>query len=279
LSGFFLRGKIDNMIYYKTQAEVELMRESSLLVSATLAEVAKLLKPGMTTLEVDAIAEKFILANGAVPNFKNYKGYPFATCISVNDAVVHGFPNDIPLKDGDVVSVDCGVYKNGFHGDSAYTFAIGSISDEIKQLLRVTKESLDLGIEKAVTNNRVGDISFAIQEFTEKKHKYGVVRELVGHGLGKSLHEDPQVPNYGKRGSGQKLRDGLVIAIEPMINLGKKEVFYDDDGWTVRTKDGLPSAHYEHNVCVRKGTADILSSFTEIEKNEKANPHLDSSYL
>lgn len=267
------------MIYYKTQAEVELMRESSLLVSATLAEVAKLLKPGMTTLEVDAIAEKFILANGAVPNFKNYKGYPFATCISVNDAVVHGFPNDIPLKDGDVVSVDCGVYKNGFHGDSAYTFAIGSISDEIKQLLRVTKESLDLGIEKAVTNNRVGDISFAIQEFTEKKHKYGVVRELVGHGLGKSLHEDPQVPNYGKRGSGQKLRDGLVIAIEPMINLGKKEVFYDDDGWTVRTKDGLPSAHYEHNVCVRKGTADILSSFTEIEKNEKANPHLDSSYL
>jgi methionyl aminopeptidase len=267
------------MIYYKTQAEVELMRESSLLVSATLAEVARLLKPGMTTLEVDAIAEKFILDNGAVPNFKNYKGYPFATCISVNDAVVHGFPNDIPLKDGDVVSVDCGVYKNGYHGDSAYTFAIGSISDEVKQLLRVTKESLNLGIEKAVTNNRVGDISFAIQEYTEKKHKYGVVRELVGHGLGRSLHEDPQVPNYGKRGSGQKLRDGLVIAIEPMINLGKKEVFYDDDGWTVRTKDGLPSAHYEHNVCVRKGTADVISSFTEIEKNEKANPHLDSSYL
>lgn len=267
------------MIYYKTQAEVELMRESSLLVSATLAEVARLLKPGMTTLEVDAIAEKFILDNGAVPNFKNYKGYPFATCISVNDAVVHGFPNDIPLKDGDVVSVDCGVYKNGYHGDSAYTFAISSISDEVKQLLRVTKESLNLGIEKAVTNNRVGDISFAIQEYTEKKHKYGVVRELVGHGLGRSLHEDPQVPNYGKRGSGQKLRDGLVIAIEPMINLGKKEVFYDDDGWTVRTKDGLPSAHYEHNVCVRKGTADVLSSFTEIEKNEKANPNLDSSYL
>lgn len=267
------------MIYYKTQAEVELMRESSLLVSATLAEVARLLKPSMTTLEVDAIAEKFILANGAVPNFKNYKGYPFATCISVNDAVVHGFPNDIPLKDGDVVSVDCGVYKNGFHGDSAYTFAIGSISDEIKQLLRVTKESLNLGIEKAVSNNRVGDISFAIQEYTEKKHKYGVVRELVGHGLGKSLHEDPQVPNYGKRGSGQKLRDGLVIAIEPMINLGKKEVYYDDDGWTVRTKDGLPSAHYEHNVCIRKGTADVLSSFVEIEKNERANPHLDSSYL
>lgn len=267
------------MIYYKTQAEVELMRESSLLVSATLAEVARILKPGMTTLEVDAIAEKFILSNGAVPNFKNYKGYPFATCISVNDAVVHGFPNDVPLKDGDVVSVDCGVYKNGFHGDSAYTFAIGSISDEVKQLLRVTKQSLNLGIEKAVTNNRVGDISFAIQEFTEKKHKYGVVRELVGHGLGKSLHEDPQVPNYGKRGSGQKLRDGLVIAIEPMINLGKKEVFYDDDGWTVRTKDGLPSAHYEHNVCIRKGTADVLSSFTEIEKNEKANPHLDSTYL
>ncbi|MDI3319676.1 type I methionyl aminopeptidase [Pinibacter soli] len=267
------------MIYYKTQAEVELMRGSSLLVSATLAEVARILKPGMTTLEVDAIAEKFILDNKAVPNFKNYKGYPFATCISVNDAIVHGFPNDVPLKNGDVVSVDVGVYKNGFHGDSAYTFAIGSISDEVKQLLRVTKESLNLGIEKAITNNRVGDISFAIQEYTEKKHKYGVVRELVGHGLGKSLHEDPQVPNYGKRGSGQKLRDGLVIAIEPMINLGKKEVYYDDDGWTVRTKDGLPSAHYEHNVCIRKGTPDVLSSFTEIEKNEKANPHLDSSYF
>lgn len=266
------------MVYYKTQAEVEIMRESSLLVSATLAEVAKKLKPGMTTLEVDAIAEKFILDNNATPSFKNYKGFPFTCCISVNDAVVHGFPNDQPLKDGDVVTVDVGVYKNGYHGDSAYTFAIGSVSDEVKKLLRVTKESLYQGIDKAVTNNRVGDIAYAIQEYTEGKNKYGVVRELVGHGLGRSLHEDPQVPNYGKRGSGPKLRDGLVIAIEPMINLGKKDVFYDEDGWTVRTRDGLPAAHYEHTICVRKGKADILSSFVEIEKNEKANPHLDSSY-
>ncbi len=266
------------MIYYKTQAEVELMRESSLLVSATIAEVAKILKPGMTTMEVNSIAEQFILDNKAIPSFKNYKGYPFACCISVNDAVVHGFPNNELLKEGDIVSVDVGVYKNGFHGDSAYTFALGEITDEIKKMLRITKESLYLGIEKAVTNNRVGDISFAIQEYTEKKNNYGVVRELVGHGLGKSIHEDPQVPNYGKRGSGPKLRDGLVIAIEPMINLGKKDVYYDDDGWTVRTCDGKPSAHYEHNVCVRKGKADILSSFAEIEKNELANPNLNSDY-
>ncbi|ULQ58015.1 type I methionyl aminopeptidase [Flavihumibacter rivuli] len=266
------------MIYYKTTAEVELMRESALLVSKTLAEVAKVIKPGMTTLEIDAFAEKFIVDHQAKPSFKNYKGYPFTCCISVNDAVVHGFPNDVPLKDGDIVSVDVGVYKNGFHGDSAYTFAIGSIPDDVKQLLKVTKESLYLGIEKATAGNRVGDISFAIQDYAERKHKYGVVRELVGHGLGKHLHEDPQVPNYGKRGSGPKLHDGLVIAIEPMVNMGVKEVWYEDDGWTVKTKDGKPAAHYEHTICVRRGKADILSSFVEIEANEKANPHLDSSY-
>ena len=192
------------MIYYKTSAEVELMRESALLVSATLAEVARNLKEGMTTLEVDALAEKFILDHQAIPSFKNYKGFPFTCCISVNDAVVHGFPNNTPLKNGDLVSVDVGVFKNGFHGDSAYTFAIGSVSDEVKQLMRVTKESLYLGIEKAVAGNRVGDISFAVQDYAERKFKYGVVRELVGHGLGKKLHEDPQVPNYGKRGSGAK---------------------------------------------------------------------------
>lgn len=262
------------MIYYKTSAEVELIRESSLLVSKTLAHLAGIIKPGMTTLQLDELAETFIRNNGAVPSFKNYKGFPFTCCISVNDAVVHGFPNDRPLKDGDIVSVDVGAYKNGFHGDSAYTFAIGTISEEVQQLLEVTKASLYLGIEKAVAGNRVGDISFAIQEYAERKFKYGVVRELVGHGLGRHLHEEPQVPNYGKRGSGAKLKDGLVIAIEPMINMGVKEVWYEEDGWTVKTKDGLPAAHFEHTVCVRRGKADLLSSFDEIEAAEKANPSL-----
>lgn len=264
------------MIYYKTSAEVELIRESSLLVSKTLAQVASSIRPGMTTLQVDELAEQFIRDHGAVPSFKNYKGFPFTCCISVNDAVVHGFPNDRPIKEGDIVSVDVGVYKNGFHGDSAYTFAIGTISDQTKQLLQVTKESLYLGIEKAIAGNRVGDISFAIQDFAERKHKYGVVRELVGHGLGRHLHEEPQVPNYGRRGSGAKLKDGLVIAIEPMINMGVKEVWYDDDGWTVKTKDGLPAAHFEHTICVRRGKADILSSFEEIETAEKSNSNLVS---
>lgn len=262
------------MIYYKTSAEVELIRESSLLVSKTLAHVASVIKPGMTTLQLDELAETFIRDHGAIPSFKNYKGFPFTCCISVNDAVVHGFPNDRPLRDGDIVSVDVGAYKNGFHGDSAYTFALGTISEEVSQLLEVTKTSLYLGIEKAVAGNRVGDISFAIQEYAEKKFKYGVVRELVGHGLGRHLHEEPQVPNYGKRGSGAKLKDGLVIAIEPMINMGVKEVWYEEDGWTVKTKDGLPAAHFEHTICVRRGKADILSSFEEIEATEKANTNL-----
>lgn len=266
------------MVYYKTNEEIELIRKSSLLVSATLAEVAKFLKPGITTLQVDAMAEKFIRDNGGVPSFKNYKGFPFTSCISVNDAVVHGFPNNIELKDGDVVSVDLGVFMNGYHGDSAYTFALGVIPDDVKQLLRVTKESLYKGVEKAVAGNRVGDIAFAVQDYTERQHGYGVVRELVGHGLGRHLHEDPQVPNFGKRGTGLKMKEGLVIAIEPMINLGKKDVYYDTDGWTVRTKDGKAAAHYEHTVCVQKNKPDILSSFIEIEKNEKANSNLDSGY-
>jgi methionyl aminopeptidase len=266
------------MIYIKTNTEIELIRESSLLVSATLAEVAAFLKPGITTLQADTLAEKFIRDNKAVPSFKNYKGYPFATCISVNDAVVHGFPNNTKLKEGDVVSVDVGVYKNGFHGDSAYTFAIGEISLEIQKLMSVTRESLYKGIEKAIAGNRVGDIASAIQDFAEKQHGYGVVRELVGHGLGRQLHEDPQVPNFGKKGTGTKLKEGTVIAIEPMINLGTKDVFYDTDGWTVRTKDGKPSAHYEHNICVKKNKADILSSFDQIIINEKANAELFSNY-
>lgn len=266
------------MIHYKTNAEIELMRESCLLVSATLAEVAKILKPGITTLQVDDLVDQYIRDHGAIPSFKNYKGYPFASCVSTNDAVVHGFPNKAILKEGDIVAVDVGVYKNGYHGDSAYTFALGKLPDEVKQLLKATKEALYKGIAAAVAGNRIGDISYAVQEHTEKKYGYGVVRELVGHGLGRQLHEDPQVPNYGKRGSGPKMKEGMVIAIEPMINLGVKEVYYEEDGWTVKTKDGKPSAHFEHTVCVRKGPADILSSFTEIEKNEKANSFLVSDY-
>jgi methionyl aminopeptidase len=266
------------MVHLKTRPEIELMRESALLVSATLTEVAKFLRPGVTAAQVDQLAETFIRDNKALPSFKNYKGYPFATCISVNDAVVHGFPNNLELREGDVVSVDIGVFKNGFHGDHAYTFAIGSIPEEVKSLLRATKESLYKGIEKAVAGARIGDISNAIQEQTEKKFGYGVVRELVGHGLGRHLHEDPQVPNYGRKGIGSKLKEGMVIAIEPMINLGTRDVFHDSDGWTVRTRDGKPSAHYEHNVAIRKGPADILSNFTIIEQMEKSNPHLDASY-
>lgn len=266
------------MIIYKTPEEVELIRQNCLLVNNTIAEVGKMLKPGVSTLKMNNLAEEFIRDHDSIPNFKNYHGFPFACCMSVNDAVVHGFPTDQPLKDGDIVSMDVGVLKNGFHGDSAYTFALGSIPDEIKKLLRITKEALYKGIEKAVAGNRVGDIAFAVQEHTEYKNGYGVVRELVGHGLGKDLHEDPQVPNYGKRGSGTKLNEGLVIAIEPMINLGKKFVFNDKDGWTVRTKDGKPSAHYEHTVCVRKEKADILSSFDSIEVAEKANTNLCSDY-
>ena len=224
------------------------------------------------------MVDQFICDNKAIPSFKNYHGYPFAACISVNDAVVHGFPSDYILKNGDVVSVDIGVFKNGFHGDHAYTFIIGDASDEIKKLLKVTKQSLYIGIEKAVAGNRVGDISYAIQDYTEKQHGYGVVRELVGHGLGRNLHEEPQVPNYGRRGTGSKMNEGMVLAIEPMINLGTKEVFTEKDGWTIRTKDGKPSAHFEHNVCVRKEKADILSSFTEIEKAEKENANLCSNY-
>jgi len=267
------------MIYYKTQAEIELIRESALLLSRTIAEVAKFIKPGVSTMELDNIAFQFISDHGAVPSFKDYRGYPYTACISVNDMVVHGFPNNEPLKEGDIISFDVGVYKNGYHGDSAYTFALGEVEPAVLKLLRVTKESLYLGIEKAVAGNRIGDISFAIQEWTEKKHGYGVVRELVGHGLGKELHEDPQVANYGKRGSGPKMKEGLVLAIEPMINLGTRKIYTDEDRWTVRTQDGKPSVHFEHDVCVRKGKGDILSDYSIIEAAEKANQNLFSADL
>src|SRR5688572_11335023 len=270
--------KYQSMISYKTPAEVELIRQSCLLVGDTIAELAKIIKPGISTIQLNNTAEQFILDNGAIPSFKNFKGFPYTCCISVNDAVVHGFPTNDVLKEGDIISVDVGALKNGYHGDSAYTFALNGISDEVKQLMKITKESLYKGIEKAVVGNRVGDIAFAIQEYTERMHGYGVVRELVGHGIGRDLHEEPQIPNYGKRGSGAKLKEGLVIAIEPMINMGKKDVINDTDGWTIRTKDRKPSAHYEHTVCIRRGTADILSSFTSIENAEKANENLFSMY-
>jgi methionyl aminopeptidase len=224
------------------------------------------------------MAETFIRDNGGIPSFKGYNGFPFSLCISVNDIVVHGFPGTYELKDGDIISVDCGFYKNGYHGDSAYTFAIGNVRPEVLQLLKVTKESVLRGVEQAKDNNRVGDIGFAVENFTSRIHPYGVVRELVGHGVGRELHEDPQVPNYGRRGDGKRLRDGMVIAIEPMINLGSKDVFTWDDGWTVATKDGKPSAHFEHTTAVRKNRGEALSSFAGIEAAETANIELNSSY-
>src|SRR5215471_2900983 len=261
------------MIILKNKEQIESMRQSALLVSKTLAEVAKLLRPGITSLAIDKMIGEFIYDHKAVPSFLNYRGYPFNSCISVNDVVVHGFPNNDPLKEGDIVSVDIGVILNEWHGDHAYTFSIGDPGEEVAQLIRVTKESLYKGIEKAIAGNRVGDISYAIQEYTEKKHGYGVVRELVGHGLGRSLHEDPQVPNYGKRGNGPKLKENAVIAIEPMINMGTREVYTEDDGWTVRTRDGQPSVHFEHDVCIKKNKTMILSDYSIIEAAEKNKPN------
>lgn len=263
---------------HKTEAEVGMMKESATLVSKTLTEVAKVLKPGMTTLQIDKLCADFVKDHKAIPSFYNYRGYPYHICASVNDVVVHGFPNNVALKEGDIVSVDMGVILNGWHGDHAYTFVIGEVAPEVLQLVKVTKESLYKGIEKAIVNNRVGDIAYAIQEHTERKYGYGVVRELVGHGLGRSLHEDPQVPNYGKRGTGPKLKENLVLAIEPMINLGSKDVYTEDDGWTVRTRDGKVSVHFEHDVCVKRNQALILSDYSIIEAAEKANQNLNTSY-
>lgn len=256
------------MVTFKTDEEVELLRQSNLLVSETHAEIASMMKPGVTTREIDKRAEEYIRDNGGTPGFKGYQGFPNALCISVNDQVVHGIPSDYVLKEGDIVSVDCGVYKNGFHGDSAYTFAIGEITDEVEKLLRITKESLYLGIEKAVVGNRLGDIGFAVQTHAER-NGFSVVREMVGHGVGRNLHEAPEVPNYGRKGSGMKLKNGLVLAIEPMINLGKRFIVQNDDGWTIRTSDGSASAHFEHSVVIRPEKADILSDFTLIEERLK----------
>ena len=253
------------MIPIKSDEEIEVQRESSLLVGKTLAEVAKLVRPGVTTLELDQVAETFIRDHQAKPGLKGYNGFPATRCSSVNDAVVHGIPGSQELKNGDIVSIDCGVLKNGFYGDSAYTFPVGEVDEEVLLLLQRTKESLYLAIEQAVAGKRIGDIGYAVQSYTEG-YGYSVVRDLVGHGVGRNLHEKPEVPNYGRRGSGMKLKTGMVLAIEPMINLGVKEVIQEKDGWTIRTADSKPSAHYEHNIAVRNGKADILSTFDYIDE-------------
>jgi len=253
------------MIHYKTNEEIEIIRLSSLLVGRTLAAVAREIKPGITTAAIDKIAETFILDHGGKPAFKGYRGFPGTLCVSPNAQVVHGIPGKYELRDGDVLSVDCGVLMNGYYGDSAFTFPVGEVKEEVMKLLRVTKESLYKGIEKAVAGGRLGDISEAVQSHAEK-NGFSVVRELVGHGVGKHLHEEPEVPNYGRKGSGPKLAEGLVIAIEPMVNMGKRNVRQERDGWTITTSDGMPSAHFEHTIAIRGNKADILSSFEEIEQ-------------
>lgn len=253
------------MLYLKTEEEVGLLRESNMLVSRTLAEIARHIKPGVTTLYLDSIAETFIRDHSAIPAFKGYGGFPNTLCTSVNDEVVHGIPSDYSLKEGDIISVDCGVILNGWVGDSAYTFAVGEVTEEVKSLMDFTRASLEEGVKAAIAGNRVGDISSAVQEKAESGG-YSVVRELVGHGLGKKMHESPEVPNYGKKGSGPKMEKGLVICIEPMINLGKKETIQMPDGWTIKTADGKPSAHFEYAVAVNKGKADVLTTFKFIEE-------------
>lgn len=250
---------------YKTREEIELIRESSLLVAKTHGAISGLIKPGVTTLELDKIAEEFIRDNYAIPAFKGYGGFPNTLCMSPNEEVVHGIPNDKPLQDGDILSVDCGVLKNDFYGDSAYTYTVGDVDQKTRQLLRITKECLFHGIDQARVGNRLGDVSFAVQQ-KAKEYNYGVVRELVGHGVGKSLHEEPKVPNYGFRGRGLQLKEGLVLAIEPMINMGTHKVRFLNDGWSVVTQDGKPSAHFEHTVAIMKSGPEVLSSFAFIEE-------------
>jgi methionyl aminopeptidase len=253
------------MLYFKTDEEVGLLKESNLLVSRTLAEIARYIKPGVTTLYLDTIAEEFIRDHSAIPAFKGYGGFPKTLCTSVNDEVVHGIPSDYVLKEGDIISIDCGVILNGWYGDSAFTFAVGEIKDDVKLLLEYTRASLEEGVKAAIEGNRVGDISSAVQTKAESGG-FSVVRELVGHGIGKKLHEPPEVPNYGKKGSGPKMEKGLVICIEPMINLGEKETVQMSDGWTIKTADGKPSAHFEYAVAVDKGKADVLTTFEFIEE-------------
>lgn len=263
---------------YKSREEIESIRKSSLLVGMTLAEVARHIRPGITTGELDRIAEEFIRSHGAEPSFKGFNGYNHTLCISINEEIVHGIPGNREIQEKDVVSVDCGVFMNGFHGDSAFTFPVGEVDDDVMQLLKTTLESLKQGISKAVTGNRVGDISNAIQEYAESCG-YGVVRELVGHGIGRKLHEKPEIPNYGKKGSGPALKEGMTIAIEPMINLGTRQVKQLNDGWTIITADKKPSAHYEHTIAVSSPEAEVLSSFKEIEKAITTNKNINGIIL
>lgn len=263
------------MIYLKTDDEIELLRKANSIVAGTLAEIAKIVKPGVSTRQLDTLAEQYIRDNGAVPTFKGFPNpygpsFPASICTSVNDVIVHGIPNDEPLKEGDIVSVDCGTLIDGFNGDSCYTFCVGEVSEEVRELLRVTKEALYLGIEQAIAGHRIGDIGYAVQQHAES-HGYGVVREFVGHGIGHQMHEDPMVPNYGRKGNGKVMKNGLCIAIEPMITMGSPDLYLCDDRWTVRSKDGKPAAHFEHSLAIHHVKADILSSFAEIEKIESQN--------
>ena len=268
---------------YKTEEEIEIIRHNCILVCLTIAEVAKHIKPGVTGSELDKLAESFIKDHDAIPAFKGYPGttfdYPATLCISLNEVVVHGIPNGTVIKEGDVVSIDCGVKKNGFFGDAAFTFAVGDVKPEVGQLLVITRESLDLAIGQAVAGNRLGDIGFAVQNHAEIKHGYGVIREMVGHGIGRKLHEPPEVPNYGKRGKGPILHEGLTIAIEPMINLGSREVTLKKDGWTLVARDSKPSAHFEHTIVIRKEKADVLSDHQVIDNVVKNNPNLTDLWI
>jgi len=258
-----LKNLISNIV--KSESEIRLIKESSLLVGKTLGEIARFIKPGVSSKFLDDIAESFIRDNGGTPSFKGYNGFPSTLCISINDRVVHGIPDSTVIKDGDIVSVDCGVKMNGYHGDYAYTFMIGNVKPEMVELVKATKESLYEGIKMAVAGNYTGDIGYAVQSYVEARN-FSVVRELVGHGIGRSLHEKPNVPNFGQKGTGFKLKSGMVICIEPMINCGKKSIIFDDDGWTVRTTDGLPSAHFEHQVVIRDTHAEMLSTYEYIEQ-------------
>ncbi|MBN1387746.1 MAG: type I methionyl aminopeptidase [Bacteroidales bacterium] len=253
------------MLNIKTEEQIELLRSSNQLVSKTLAEMAKIIRPGITTLELDRVAEEFIRDHKAVPGFKGYNNFPNTLCTSVNDEVVHGIPSNYILQDGDIISIDCGVLLEGYYGDSAFTFPVGEVDDEKRRLMKYTRESLEEGVKQAIAGNRVGDISWAVQNKAESGG-YSVVRELVGHGLGRNLHESPEIPNYGKRGRGPKLRKGLVICIEPMINMGGRSVRQMKDGWTVRTADGKPSAHFEYAVAVGRNKADVLTTFKYIDE-------------
>lgn len=270
--------KFNEMKFYKTNEEVEIQRESCLMVNATITEVAKVLKPGITTLSLDTLAETFIRDNGGVPACKGYHGFPYSLCISVNEQVVHGFPGPYILKEGDLVTIDTVICKNGFHGDSAYTFILGESSPEILDLVRITKESLYVGIQQAIVGNRNGDIGYAVEKYTNAQYGYGVVKDMIGHGVGRKMHEEPEVPNYGRRGTGKKLIENMVLAIEPMITMRSPGVYALEDGWTIVTDDGSLAVHFEHNVCVKKGKPQLLTDFSHIEQAEKSNINLNSSY-